>query len=113
MQLKKAFALGFVVCFPLLLLAIGLFLCIDKSGFNKERMSSKLEYNDAWETQPLLQTEKELLINGVFSQPFYYVSSGLRTYVFVSEDRQYVMKFFNAAVFQKRCEKKNPLLFFQ
>ncbi|MBI3236529.1 MAG: hypothetical protein HYZ48_02305, partial [Chlamydiales bacterium] len=56
--------------------------------------SSKLTYNEAWGTPPLNQEEVRCFVDHVFSQPFYYLGSGEQCYVFQSEDKQVVLKFF-------------------
>lgn len=83
-----------LVSFPLILLAVGLYLCSFKRGFTVEKISSTLPFNEAWETAPLSPTERERLINEVFSQTFYCLGSGRQGYTFASQDNKYVLKFF-------------------
>ncbi len=83
-----------LVCFPLVVLSFGLYYCSVGRGFQIDKISSKLSYNETWEIEPLSQEEKEHLIHEVFSQTFYYLGSGNQTYAFVSSDNKYVVKFF-------------------
>ena len=70
------------------------FFCSTGSGFQVDKISSKLSYDETWETQPIPQDEKDHLVHEVFSQTFYYLGSGNQTYAFVSSDNKYVVKFF-------------------
>lgn len=69
-------------------------------------------------------TEKQLsLLQGAVSQPFRYLDRGKQSYVFVSQDQQYVLKFFDNrclrsgtlsfffSISEKRCQKKLSRLF--
>lgn len=80
--------------FPLIVLGIGLIFCCSSQGFNVEKISSKLPYDESWGVPPLTQDEITCFVNHVFSQPFYYLGSGGHCYAFQSEDGQYVLKFF-------------------
>lgn len=90
---KKQGLLVFFLLMPMMLLGIGLYCCY-KKGFNIGKISSKLRYNEAWETEPLTHEQKEELIHQIFSQKFYFLSSGSLSYVFVSKNDKYVLKFF-------------------
>ena len=46
------------------------------------------EYNAAWETKPVSGIEEAL------AQPFTYLDKGAQSYVFISQDRRYVLKLF-------------------
>lgn len=83
-----------VLFFPIVLLGVGLFFCCRSQGFNAERIASKLTHNEKWGIPPLNQEEKECFVKNVFSQPFYYLGSGEQCYAFLSEDKQFVLKFF-------------------
>jgi hypothetical protein len=80
--------------FPLILLAVGLYLCSFKRGFTVEKISSTLAYNEEWETTPLSATQREHLLNEVLCQTFYCLGSGRQGYTFASQDNKYVLKFF-------------------
>ena len=85
--------LGLLVLLPLILMGIGLHSCY-RSEFALEKISSKLHYNEEWETKTLSFVEREWLLKEVLSQKFYFLGSGGHSYVFVSEDDKYVLKFF-------------------
>ncbi len=80
--------------FPLIILGGGLAFCWHSKGFNIEKISSKLTYNEMWGIPPLNQEEISSFVTNVFSQPFYYLGSGEQCYAFQSEDGQFVLKFF-------------------
>ncbi len=91
---KSNKSLFLVILFPLVILGIGLTYCCRWQGFNVEKISSKLTYNEMWSVPPLNQEEIHYFVTNVFSQPFYYLGSGEQCYVFQSEDGQFVLKFF-------------------
>jgi hypothetical protein len=96
MERKKFYLLLLVIVavFPLGLMGLGLYCCSYERGFSLSKISSKLSYNEMWETPPLSYEEKERLVNQVLSQTFHYYGSGSHTYAFISEDGKYVIKFF-------------------
>ncbi len=72
----------------------GFFFCCRSSGFSIDKISSKLVFNAAWEVESITDKQRELLIQKVFPQNYYYLAAGNQSYAFISEDRQYVLKFF-------------------
>ncbi len=99
---------------PLLLMAGGLFFCCRSTGFSIDKISSNLSYNEVWETTPLTQREQEHLLQEVLSQTYYYLASGNQCYAFISDDRQYVLKFFKMQnLFPKNWLKGLPLSLLQ
>jgi len=100
MSLKKLFP------FLILVLAIVIFhltanFCEKKTdGFSIAFIHSDLTFNPAWETKPVPeQTSQEL--EKVFTQRFKYLSCGGQSFVFVSENNKYVIKFFKHRHFRK------------
>jgi hypothetical protein len=83
-----------VVFFPLVLMGVGFAFCCRSQGFNLEKISSKLTYNELWGVPPMNQGEVSSFVRNVFSQPFYYLGAGDQCYAFQSEDGQFVLKFF-------------------
>ena len=83
-----------LVAFPLMLLAVGLYLCSFKRGFTVEKISSTLPFNEEWETKALTEKEREHLLCEVLSQTFYCLGAGRQGYTFASQDNKYVLKFF-------------------
>lgn len=62
-------------------------------GFSRYKISSKLHFHSDWEVPPLDQSEKEQL-SAILDQPYHYLAKGAQSYVFLSEDGNYVIKFF-------------------
>lgn len=62
-------------------------------GFSRYKISSNLTFHPEWETAPLESSERENL-SKILSQPYRYLAKGAQSYVFLSEDGQYVLKFF-------------------
>src|ERR1700690_2519160 len=94
---KKKVNIVFLLClsgFPLLLMGGGLFFCCRTTGFSLDKIASHLSYNPEWEVEALTERQREVLVQKVFSQAYYYLASGNQCYAFISEDRQYVLKFF-------------------
>jgi len=68
--------------------------CKEQTGrFTLLRISSKLTPQPEWETAPLSQEEKNQ-IKRILNQPYSYLNRGVQSFVFASEDGQYVIKFF-------------------
>ena len=79
----------FLVCF-----FITARFCKEQTGkFTVLRITSKLKAQPEWETIPLTAEEKSK-IREILSQPYAYLSKGVQSFVFASEDGQYVIKFF-------------------
>lgn len=62
-------------------------------GFSVTNITSDFTYQPQWAVRPLTVTEKEEA-NKALSQPYRYLAKGCQSYVFLSEDGQYVIKFF-------------------
>lgn len=62
-------------------------------GFSRYKISSELCFHSEWETPPLSDLEKTEL-KEILSQPFHYLAKGAQSYVFLSQDKKYVLKFF-------------------
>ncbi|MCH9625843.1 MAG: hypothetical protein S4CHLAM123_10250 [Chlamydiales bacterium] len=87
--MKKAFGLS--------LLLVGASYCLFfiatwrlSDGFRIKKIQSDLTFNPKWEvkTPPLHSIQK------ILSQNFYYIGKGSQCYVFESEDKDFVLKFF-------------------
>lgn len=61
-------------------------------GFSPSEIRSEISSNVQIETKPLSHEEK-IEIEKILNQPFYYLGKGIQSYVFVSGDDQYVIKF--------------------
>ncbi|WP_068470384.1 hypothetical protein [Candidatus Protochlamydia phocaeensis] len=62
-------------------------------GFTLANISSDFSFNPEWEVRPLAKEEKERLTQAL-DQPYYYLGKGCQSYVFLSKDGRYVIKFF-------------------
>lgn len=62
-------------------------------GFSIGHISSDFSFQPQWEVRSLLPFE-ELEVKKAIQQPYYYLGKGCQSYVFLSEDRHYVIKFF-------------------
>lgn len=62
-------------------------------GFTTSNIASTLEFDERFETKRISDEDKNL-IDSVLSQKFSYLGKGCQSYVFASEDGQYVIKFF-------------------
>ncbi len=112
MKRKKVdlFFLFFLSGLPLLVMAGGLFFCCRTTGFSLDKITSRLSYNPEWEVESITESQRELLMQKVFPQTFYYLASGNQSYAFVSEDRRYVLKFFKMqSLFPKGWLSSFPL----
>jgi hypothetical protein len=69
-------------------------------GFSMAFIHSDLTHNPAWETQPI-SNETHTELTAVFSQKFRYLGCGGQSFVFVSENNEYVIKFFKHRQFRK------------
>lgn len=62
-------------------------------GFMISNITSELAYNERWVMPPLSSREQSHL-DEILSQKFTYLGKGCQSYVFLSEDGNYVVKFF-------------------
>lgn len=61
--------------------------------FKIANMTYEMPHNSEWEVPPLTSVKRgELRV--ILQQPFSYVGKGAQSYVFVSQDKKYVIKFF-------------------
>jgi hypothetical protein len=82
------------IAFPLLIVFIlARFYYALTDDFRLSNITFPLPYKESWSVTPL-DSEHEKQLEKIFSQPFYYLGKGAQSYVFSSEDRQYVLKFF-------------------
>jgi hypothetical protein len=70
---------------------VGIFRLYDhlSDGFAIDHITYSLPFKDAWETSPP-SPQVELILE----QPFTYLGKGSQSYVFLSQDKKYVIKFF-------------------
>lgn len=71
------------------------------AGFTVATISSDLSYNPQWESNPLSQEQKKE-VNSALSQSYSYLAKGCQSYVFISEDDKFVIKFFKFQHFRPK-----------
>lgn len=62
-------------------------------GFSVAGISAPMTFNAAWETAPLSAEAQEQVVE-LMHQPFTYLAKGTQSFVFVSADDRFVLKFF-------------------
>jgi len=92
-MLKKIYVIS-----ALLLFAFSLFLGIDRfvhhstNRFSLDKIHSSHRYSHEWDL-PALSAEEEAVLHQILGQKFTYYSKGSQSYVFLSEDKKYILKF--------------------
>lgn len=89
MNLKK---LLLCICIPFVIWGIERFCHHKTAGFTVWRVSSDLPFNSQWEVIP--SPEETEATKHILDQSFSYLGRGAQSYAFLSEDGQYVLKFF-------------------
>lgn len=62
-------------------------------GFTISNITAELPYDPRWDMRPLTTNETSL-VDSILSQKFRYLGKGCQSYVFLSDDGNYVIKFF-------------------
>lgn len=62
-------------------------------GFAISNITSDYPFQPQWEVRPLLTSEHEEFLKAI-DQPFHYLGKGCQSYVFMSQDGEFVIKFF-------------------
>jgi len=86
---------------PILLMGFGLFLCYKSFGFSIAKITSCFTYDETSKIKPLSDIERNYIIENIFPQRFYFLRSGRQYYTFISEDRQFILKFFKIHAHQR------------
>lgn len=76
-----------------ILAALFLFFAYDFADRQFRLGNVRVDGNETHEF--FLNTDEELLLNSVLDQPYYYLDRGRQSFVFVSADGKYVLKFFD------------------
>lgn len=79
----------------LLIFWAGRFCRQKTDGFTLLKIESHLSFNPRWEVAPDKCTD----VHALLSQKYHYLSKGAQCYVFLSEDKQNVLKFFRQNLF--------------
>jgi hypothetical protein len=87
LMFKRIFKFSLAV---LLVIAVQRFCHIQTDGFAIEKISSSLPFHPEWEVTSSLHPELEQIL----SQKYRYLGKGAQCFVFLSEDRNHVIKFF-------------------
>lgn len=90
MKLKKQSTFALLFFLVLVLMSIGRFAFKKSSAFGLKNICSNLAPREEWHVPPSDTT----LIKAILSQPFFYVGNSANTYLFLSEDKRYILKFF-------------------
>jgi len=94
MKLNPVFRyLSFFSLFILLLYGLGRLYFHLTAGFTIGNISSDFAYQPDWQTRALTNSENNEL-KMALEQPYEYLSKGCQSYVFLSQDGKYVIKFF-------------------
>ena len=75
------------------LIVLQRFCHLQTDGFSRYKISSELPFHAEWETPPLADEERHHL-KSLLNQPYDYLAKGAQSYVFLSRDGRYVLKFF-------------------
>lgn len=71
-------------------------------GFTIGNITSNFSYDRRWDVRPLSGSEQNL-VDSILDQKFTYLGKGCQAYVFVSEDGNYVLKFFKYQRFRPQA----------
>ena len=63
------------------------------AGFNIKNIHSDFSFHPDWEVRALAEEEKPIIVKAL-NQPYTYLAKGCQSYAFLSQDGQYVIKFF-------------------
>jgi hypothetical protein len=81
------------IVFAILFITLFSYFRFSDDDINPENITSHIPSQSRWEISPPTE-EDSVRIETIFSQPFLYLSEGGQSYVFVSGDQNYVLKFF-------------------
>jgi len=90
---KNAWRLLVFTLFALSLYGISRLYYHLTGGFLIANITSDFPFQPQWEVRPLVAGEQEELTKAI-EQPYFYLGKGCQSYVFASQDGQYVIKFF-------------------
>ena len=92
----------FFISLLIFLVSLAIFLEIKNASkgttkFSIKEITSKTPSHPSWSVEPCTED-----LSSAFNQKFTYMASGGQCFVFLSEDRRYVLKFFRQGKFSKR-----------
>jgi hypothetical protein len=89
---KTCIPLGFFLLFIFLFWGIDKLAHQESSSFTLSKIVSPHPYSSEWEIPPL-STEERNNLDQILNQKFTYYSKGSQCYVFISEDKKFILKF--------------------
>ena len=89
---KKYIGLALFLFLPFLFLGIDRLVHREPVRFTLSKITSSQRYSAEWEIPPLT-TEELKTLNQILNQKFTYYSKGSQSYVFISEDKKFILKF--------------------
>lgn len=93
-MVKKIYiGIAFFLFFCSLFIGIDRFAHHKCNRFSVDKITSYHRHSPEWEIPPLTPEEQKEL-DQILSQKFTYFSKGSQAYVFISEDKKYILKFF-------------------
>jgi hypothetical protein len=90
---KIAWRLFFLAFFVLSLYGLGRLYFRLTAGFSVSNITSEFTFQPQWEVRSLLPKEQAEFERAI-DQPYTYLGKGCQSYVFASQDGEYVIKFF-------------------
>lgn len=90
---KNVWRLFVLALFVLSLYGLGRLYFQLTGGFRIANITSDFTHQPQWEVRPLIASE-EADFTKALQQPYFYLGKGCQSYVFASQDGQYVIKFF-------------------
>lgn len=99
------------IFFFVLLIGILLFVGLKKAYISQsDHFTLRQIQSTSWHFKPFpidpLKEEEREKIKQILSQPFYYLGKGKQSYIFESDDHQYVLKFLKQNHFRKKYHLK-------
>ncbi len=98
-MIKKILTL---LLFPLVCYGLSRFCHKETQGFRMSKVVSNFSQNPNWEI-PVPSSQEQKIIQGILDQKFTYLGRGFQSFVFLSEDQNYVLKLFNNAYQWRLC----------
>jgi hypothetical protein len=106
-MLKKIYvALAFLLFLVSFFLVLDRFAHRESSRFTLHKITSSQRYSSEWEI-PILPMEEQTTLDQILSQKFTYYNKGSQSYVFISEDKKFILKFLK----QEKLRPKSWLAF--
>lgn len=90
---KLACRLLLISLFAISLYGLGRLYYHMTGGFMVSNITSDFPFQSQWEVRPLMASENKELTQAL-DQPYHYLGKGCQSYVFASQDGEYVIKFF-------------------